>query len=127
MLAIVIAWAVAVNSLAPACQHRSGPSALAHTVRANVRAEARAKTTLEVCLGRHCSRRGAKSTLELLQNMAGDDVDVQVADMSDTEHGCFDECTMGPNVRVAGRRIANGVKGEVACSELLEDAGVARS
>ena len=24
--------------------------------------------------------------------------------MSDTEHGCFDECTMGPNVRVGGEK-----------------------
>ena len=47
------------------------------------------------------------------------------------EHGCFDECTMGPNVRVGGDgpqtdngpfpacKIVNGVKGEEAVSALL--------
>ena len=69
--------------------------------------------------------------------------------MSHTEHGCFDECMMGPNVRVGGedgrsalasqrlwpelaalgwptdgaaafpRRILNGVKGPAAVAELL--------
>ena len=48
--------------------------------------------------------------------------------MSHTEHGCFDECTMGPNVRVGGNgpqtdnppgKILNGVKGEDAVRELL--------
>ena len=37
----------------------------------------------------------------------------QVADMSHTEHGCFDECTMGPNVRVGGE------DGRSACAPFL--------
>ena len=52
--------------------------------------------------------------------------------MSHTEHGCFDECTMGPNVRVGGDgpktdsapfgngKIINGVKGADAIRSLLE-------
>lgn len=55
-----------------------------------------------------------------------DDVAVVAADMSHTEHGCFDECMMGPNVRLGGTpqedggMIINGVKGEAGCSELVE-------
>ena len=57
---------------------------------------------------------------------------VEIADMSHTEHGCFDECTMGPNVRVGGDgpktdsapfgngKIINGVKGADAIRSLLE-------
>ena len=46
--------------------------------------------------------------------------------MSHTEHGCFDECTMGPNVRVGcdaslldGGRIVNAVKGAAKVADLL--------
>lgn len=74
--------------------------------------------TFEVCRGKHCSKRGSKTTLELMQQLATPGAEVVVADCSDTEHGCFDECTMGPNVRV-GARIVNGVKGAAACAELL--------
>ena len=58
----------------------------------------------EVCQGRYCSKKGAKKTLALFQELSAglDDVLVEVADMSHTDHGCFDECTMGPNVRVGG-------------------------
>ena len=57
-----------------------------------------------------------------------EDVLVSAADMSHTEHGCFDECLMGPNVRVGGDgpktdnppgKIMNYVKGEEAVRELL--------
>ena len=67
-------------------------------------------------------------TLALLEELAAgrDDVIVEKADMSHTEHGCFDECTMGPNVRVGGAgpktdggKIVNGVKGEDAIKALL--------
>ncbi|KAJ1616604.1 hypothetical protein T492DRAFT_1105479 [Pavlovales sp. CCMP2436] len=74
--------------------------------------------TVEVCLSKHCTKRGSLRTLELLQAMAPDGTVVVVADCSDTEHGCFDECTMGPNVRVGGN-IVNGVKGPNACADLL--------
>ena len=81
----------------------------------------------EVCLGKYCSKKGSKRTLATLQELTDgrDDVIVCKADMSHTELGCFDECMMGPNVRIGGEpkqdggRIINGVKGEAACAELL--------
>ena len=84
---------------------------------------------IEVCVKKHCSKRGSKRTLATLEDLAAgrDDVMVSAADMSHTEHGCFDECTMGPNVRIGGApqqdggRILNGIKGEAACSSLLSD------
>jgi len=54
-----------------------------------------------------------------------DGVEIVVADMSHTEHGCFDECTMGPNVRLDGEpqtdngKVVNGVKDAAAVAELL--------
>ena len=56
---------------------------------------------VECCQNKYCKKRGAAGTLKLLQELAEgrDDVQVVVADMSHTEHGCFDECMMGPNVR----------------------------
>jgi hypothetical protein len=54
-----------------------------------------------------------------------DGVEIVVADMSHTEHGCFDECTMGPNVRMDGEprtdhgKVVNGVKGATAVAKLL--------
>ena len=85
---------------------------------------------IEVCMNKYCRKKGSKSTLELLEGLAADrdDVLVSAADMSHTEHGCFDECMMGPNVRVGGNgpktdsppgRILNGVKGEEAARALL--------
>ena len=59
------------------------------------------------------------------------DILVEAADMSHTEHGCFDECTMGPNVRVGGDgpktdslpfgagKVVNGIKGADAVADLL--------
>ena len=87
----------------------------------------------EVCQGRYCSKKGAKRTLALFEELGADvpGVLVEVADMGHTDHGCFDECTMGPNVRVGGDgpqtdngpfpacKIVNGVKGEEAVSALL--------
>jgi NADH:ubiquinone oxidoreductase subunit E len=82
---------------------------------------------IEVCQKKYCKSKGSAKTLKTLQELAEgrDDVCVRAADMSHTEHGCFDECTMGPNVRVGGApqtddgRVTNGVKGEDACAELL--------
>ncbi len=86
-----------------------------------------AAASFEVCCGKYCSKKGSRKTLQTLQELAGGDADVVVtkADMSHTEHGCFDECTMGPNVRVGGEggRIINGVRGEEACRELLDTGG----
>lgn len=92
-----------------------------HRPWATARARARmaeSPRTLEVCRGKFCTKRGSSRTLELLQQLAPDGVDVVVADCSDTEHGCFDECTMGPNVRI-GAKIVNDVKGAEACAALL--------
>lgn len=68
---------------------------------------------VEVCQNKHCRKRGAVRTLKILESLSDK---VEVADMSHTEHGCFDECTMGPNVRINGEpktdkgRVINGVK-----------------
>ena len=86
-------------------------------------------------MNKYCKKRGSAATLELLQQLADgrDDVLVEVADMSHTEHGCFDECTMGPNVRIGGDgprtdsapfgagKVVN-VKGEDAAQGLLDTA-----
>lgn len=93
------------------------PSAFVPT-RAHVVLADSAHRTFEVCRGKHCSKRGSKATFELMQQLAPPGTEVVVADCSDTEHGCFDECTMGPNVRV-GSRIVNGVKGAASVAELL--------
>ena len=87
----------------------------------------------EVCQNKYCRKKGSVKTLALFEELAGDreDVLVSAADMSHTEHNCFDECMMGPNVRVGGDgpqtdsppgRIVNGVKGEDAVRELLDTA-----
>lgn len=100
-----------------------------HPVAAAAAAAATPPRRLEVCQNKHCRKRGAATTLRLLTELAqanGDVVEVEVADMGHTEHGCFDECTMGPNVRVDGAgpqtdggKIVNGVKGAAACASLL--------
>mmetsp|Transcript_6586 Transcript_6586/g.20760 ORF Transcript_6586/g.20760 Transcript_6586/m.20760 type:complete len:131 (-) Transcript_6586:8-400(-) len=79
--------------------------------------------SIEVCQNKHCRKRGAAATLkhfDMLVDACGLDVRVGKADCSDTEHGCFDECTMGPNVRVdGGRGITNGVRGAAAAADVL--------
>ena len=99
-------------------------------------AEAAAPVRVEVCMNKYCKKRGSAATLELLQQLADgrDDVLVEVADMSHTEHGCFDECTMGPNVRIGGDgprtdsapfgagKVVNGIKGEDAAQGLPDTA-----
>ena len=83
---------------------------------------------VEVCTKKHCKKKGSLKTLRIFEALAPDGVEVLTADMSHTEHGCFDECTMGPNVRVGGLgpqtdnppgKIANGVKGEEKIKALL--------
>ena len=56
----------------------------------------------EVCQGRYCSKKGAKRTLALFEKLGADvpGVLVEVADMGHTDHGCFDECTMGRESRI---------------------------
>ena len=56
----------------------------------------------EVCQGRYCSKKGAKRTLALFEELGADvpGVLVEVADMGHTDHGCFDECTMGRESRI---------------------------
>ena len=87
-------------------------------------------TRFEVCQNKYCRKKGSKATLALFEELAEgrEDVLVSAADMSHTEHGCFDECLMGPNVRVGGDgpktdnppgKIMNYVKGEEAVRELL--------
>ena len=92
------------------------------------------QTRVEVCRNKYCGKRGSKATLELCQELAGEGLLVSEVDMSHTEHGCFDECTMGPNVRIGGAgpqtdsapfgegRVINGVKGREAVEELLAQA-----
>ena len=87
----------------------------------------------EVCQNKYCKKKGSAKTLELMLAAAEgrSDIIVEAADMSHTEHGCFDECTMGPNVRVGGDgpktdslpfgagKIVNGIKGEAGVADLL--------
>ena len=51
----------------------------------------------EVCQGRYCTKKGAKRTLALFEELAAGapGVLVEAADMGHTDHGCFDECPMG--------------------------------
>ena len=87
-------------------------SAAAYTVpqcfisRCTVRMSEDQPLRFEVCQNKYCQKKGAVKTLELFHTLAEGRTDVLVekADMSHTEHGCFDECMMGPNVRVDGRR-----------------------
>lgn len=94
---------------------------------------AAAPLRFEVCQNKFCRKKGSATTLKLLQEAAESraDVLVEAADMSHTDHGCFDECTMGPNVRVGGDgprtdsapfgngKVVNGVKGADAIATLL--------
>ena len=67
---------------------------------------------VEVCIKKHCKKKGSLKTLRIFEDLAPDGVEVLAADMSHTEHGCFDECMMGPNVRVDGvLDVPNGVEG----------------
>ena len=81
---------------------------------------------VEVCTKKHCKKKGSLKLLKIFESLAPDDVEVLTADMSHTEHGCFDECTMGPNVRVDGAGpkadggpIVNGVRGAAGAAEVL--------
>ena len=104
------------------------PPAVAPRSQAVVMADNR----LEVCQNKYCRKKGSVKTLELLKALADgrDDVIVSAADMSHTEHGCFDECMMGPNVRLGGEpqqdkgRVINEVKAADVdeCQALIERA-----
>ena len=81
---------------------------------------------VEVCTKKHCKKKGSLKLLRIFEALAPDEVEVLKADMSHTEHGCFDECTMGPNVRVDGAGpkadggpIVNGVRGAAGAAEVL--------
>ena len=81
---------------------------------------------VEVCTKKHCKKKGSLRLLRIFEDLAPDEVEVLTADMSHTEHGCFDECTMGPNVRVDGAGpkadggpIVNGVRGAAGAAEVL--------
>ena len=81
---------------------------------------------VEVCTKKHCKKKGSLRLLRIFEGLAPDGVEVLTADMSHTEHGCFDECTMGPNVRVDGAGpkadggpIVNGVRGAAGAAEVL--------
>ena len=81
---------------------------------------------IEVCTKKHCKKKGSLKTLRIFESLAPDGVEVRAADMSHTEHGCFDECMMGPNVRVDGAGpkadggpIVNGVRGAAGAAEVL--------
>ena len=55
---------------------------------------------VEVCTKKHCKKKGSLKTLRIFEALAPDGVEVLTADMSHTEHGCFDECTMGRESRI---------------------------
>ena len=81
---------------------------------------------VEVCTKKHCKKKGSLRLLRIFEGLAPDGVEVLTADMSHTEHGCFDECMMGPNVRVDGAGpkadggpIVNGVRGAAGAAEVL--------
>ena len=81
---------------------------------------------VEICTKKHCKKKGSLKMLRIFESLAPDGVEVRAADMSHTEHGCFDECTMGPNVRVDGAGpkadggpIVNGVRGAAGAAEVL--------
>ena len=81
---------------------------------------------VEICTKKHCKKKGSLKMLRIFEALAPDGVEVLTADMSHTEHGCFDECMMGPNVRVDGAGpkadggpIVNGVRGAAGAAEVL--------
>ena len=81
---------------------------------------------VEICTKKHCKKKGSLRLLRIFEDLAPDEVEVLTADMSHTEHGCFDECMMGPNVRVDGAGpkadggpIVNGVRGAAGAAEVL--------
>ena len=81
---------------------------------------------VEICTKKHCKKKGSLKLLKIFEALAPDDVEVLTADMSHTEHACFDECMMGPNVRVDGAGpkadggpIVNGVRGAAGAAEVL--------
>ena len=81
---------------------------------------------VEVCTKKHCKKKGSLRLLRIFEGLAPDGVEVLTADMSHTEHGCFDECMMGPNVRVDGAGpkadggpIVNGVRGAAGAAGVL--------
>ena len=81
---------------------------------------------VEVCTKKHCKKKGSLRLLRIFEDLVPDEVEVLTADMSHTEHGCFDECMMGPNVRVDGAGpkadggpIVNGVRGAAGAAEVL--------
>ena len=85
-----------------------------------------AVSRVEICTKKHCKKKGSLKMLRIFEALAPDGVEVLTADMSHTEHGCFDECTMGPNVRVDGAGpkadggpIVNGVRGAAGAAEVL--------
>lgn len=79
---------------------------------------------VEVCQNKHCKKRGAAKTFQLFEELATD-TEVLKADMSHTDHGCFDECTMGPNVRIDGEprtdggKVLNGIKSRDDVARIL--------
>jgi len=85
-----------------------------------------AVSRVEICTKKHCKKKGSLKMLRIFEALAPDGVEVLTADMSHTEYGCFDECMMGPNVRVDGAGpkadggpIVNGVQGAAGAAEVL--------
>ena len=122
LLVLVSAGAALQPPRAPAGAALQPPRAPARPAATTTRA---APERVEVCLKKHCRKRGGAATLALFESLAPDGVEVLAADMAHTEHGCFDECTMGPNVRVDGEpredggRVLNGVRGAAAVAGVL--------
>jgi hypothetical protein len=109
----------------PSLRHRRDASLSARWCERRIRAGP-AVSRVEICTKKHCKKKGSLRLLRIFEALAPDEVEVLTADMSHTEHGCFDECMMGPNVRVDGAGpkadggpIVNGVRGAAGAAEIL--------
>lgn len=85
---------VAAFSAGTACRHAGAAIAMPACRGAPIAMQER---RFEVCQGRYCTKKGAKRTLALFEELAAGAPGalVEIADMGHTDHGCFDECPMG--------------------------------
>ena len=93
LLQLLLVFSAAAFSPGVACRHGAAP---------RVPIAMQEERRFEVCQGRYCTKKGAKRTLALFEELAAGapGVLVETADMGHTDHGCFDECTMGRESRL---------------------------
>tara|TARA_B100000795_G_C22440129_1_gene301519 strand:- start:149 stop:502 length:354 start_codon:yes stop_codon:yes gene_type:complete len=93
LLQLLLMCSAAAFSAGVACRHGAAP-------RAPIAMQEERR--FEVCQGRYCTKKGAKRTLALFEELAAGapGVLVETADMGHTDHGCFDECPMGRESRL---------------------------